>query len=264
MGLHQYHLQSKWKFYSDNLCKRIWESLILASEAGGGIKQQDCKANSCFLLAPLLILLPRAEDGAPSIKRRSWVPGRSTAGWSRVQGQLTRAARSLQSLQHFPASPKALLGMAQHSLQKICCGRAAGEMEPSVGGENTQTIVWEKPSTSHQFHPWVKTPFFHPLEPTPKTSGRRSWRDHLLLNRCWFLPLLHKQRQSQHKTRPVESLWASQHRQNVQSTQKWIGKRRSFPREKDTELQVQGAPGGSKCSSPEKCRFKVTSGNGCN
>lgn len=110
--------------------------------------EQGCKANSCFLLAPLLLIfLPRAEDGAPSVMRRSRVPGRSTAGWSRVQGQLTTTARSLQSLQHFPASPEALLGMAQHLLQQICCGRAAGEMEPSVCGENRHTIVWEKLST---------------------------------------------------------------------------------------------------------------------
>lgn len=33
----------KWKVYSNNLCKRIWESLILALEAGSGIKQQDAR-----------------------------------------------------------------------------------------------------------------------------------------------------------------------------------------------------------------------------
>lgn len=136
--------------------------------------EQNCKANSCFLFTPLLFtFLPKAEDGAPSVNRRCRLPAMSTAGWSLVQGQLIR---SLQSLQHPQASLKALLVIAQHLLQQICCGRAAGEMKPSVSGENRQTIVWEKLSTP--LFPPVSSlgedSFFHQLEPTRKTSQHHS------------------------------------------------------------------------------------------
>lgn len=238
--------------------------------------EQDCKANSCFLLSPLLIFLPRAEDGAPRVNRSCCLPARSTAGWSPVQGQPTRAARPLQSLQHSPASLRALLVTHSTYCSKYVVGGLLVKWSlRSV--ERTDKRLFGKsylPPSSHQFHPGVKTPLFHQLEPTPKTSGCRSWRDHLLFNSCWFFvtptqtDIITAQKPVRGEPVSIPPLAEQKQRPPpldfVQSTKKWIGKRRSFPREKDIELQVQGAPAGSKCSSPEKCCFKVTSGKGCN
>lgn len=156
--------------------------MILALEAGGGIKQQDARIKMSrtakptavsFQLLSSLFSFPGPKIEHTLQTEAADLPARSTAGWSLVvQGQLIRTARSLRSLQHSPASLKALLVIAQHLLQQIWCGRAAVEMKPLVSRENRQTIVWEKsylPPSSHQFHPWVKTPFFQQPEPTPKT-----------------------------------------------------------------------------------------------
>lgn len=180
MSLHQYYSQRKWKVYSNNLCKKIWESSILALEAGGGIKQQDlneqdCQASSCSLLAPLLcIFLPRAEDGAGTGNKDAECLGGALQGHCRLEPCSRTADHSSQGPAVPPAPLKALLGTAQHSLQQMSGGRAAAEMRPSVPGENKGLFGKSyQPCLATSFIPGWNLPFSISLSPPLRVWTRQ-------------------------------------------------------------------------------------------
>lgn len=178
--LHQYYLQRKWKVYSNNLCKRIWESLILAVEAGGGIKQQDAKiwmsrtakpaVVPCLLLSSLFFYPGQKMDLAREREDAECQQGALQAGallkdsWSEQPGPCSHSSIPKPLWRHCWAQhstyySKGLVGglLVKWGLQ--CLGRT----DKGLFGKSYL------PPSSHQLHPRVESPFIQQLEPAPKS-----------------------------------------------------------------------------------------------